>query len=141
MVISSNGNGVDAKSIVQAILVPVINLKNDGWYNDEGCAAGLNLHWKFNDHTVSVITVTVSTDFGTIVNMFEVQNGAIYNITNVETWLKQLGKDHHGNSIKAQQVTISKVSLSSDLATSLFAIANSKQVWMEVRNNLHKTEY
>ena len=82
-----------------------------------------------------------STDFGTVVDMFEVQNGAIYNITNVETWLKQLGKDHHGNSIKAQQVTISKVSLSSDLATSLFAIANSKQVWMEVRNNLHKTEY
>jgi len=36
MVISSDGNGVDAKSIVQAIrsseaiLVPVINLKNDG---------------------------------------------------------------------------------------------------------------
>ena len=87
MVISSDGNGVDAKSIVQAIcsseaiLVPLINLKNDGGYNDEGCAAGLNLHWKFNDHTLSVITVTVPTDFGTVVDMFEVQNGAIYNIS------------------------------------------------------------
>jgi len=147
MVISSDGNGVDAKSIVQAIrsseaiLVPVINLKNDGGYNDEGCAAGLNLHWKFNDHTVSVITVTVPTDFGTVVDMFEVQNGAIYNITNVDTWFKQLGKDHHGNSIKAQQVTISKVSLSPELATRLFVIASSKQVRTDVQNNLQKTEY
>ena len=44
MVTSSDGNGVDADSIVQAIhsseaiLIPVINLKNNGWYNDEGCA-------------------------------------------------------------------------------------------------------
>ena len=44
--------------------------------------------------TVSVITFTVLTDFGTVVDMFEVHNGAIY-ITNVDTWLKQLGKDHH----------------------------------------------
>ena len=58
MVISSDRNGVDAKSIVQAIrsseaiLVPVINLKNNGGYNDEGCTAELNLHWKFNDQSL-----------------------------------------------------------------------------------------
>ena len=147
MVISSDGNGVDAKSIVQAIrsseaiLVPVINLKNNGGYNDEGCAAGLNLHWKFNDHTVSVITVTVPTDFGTVVDMFEVKNGAIYNITNVDIWFKQLGKDHHGNSIKAQQVTISKVSLSPELATSLFYNCKLQTSADGCANNLHKTEY
>ena len=49
MVTSSDGDGVHAESIVQgirsseAILVPVINLKNDGGYNDEGCAVGLDL--------------------------------------------------------------------------------------------------
>ena len=144
MVTSSDGNGFDAESIVQAIrsseaiLVPVINLKNDGGYNDEGCAAGLNLHWKFNHHTVSVITVTIPTDFGTVVDMFEVQNGVIYNIPNAEPWFKQIGKDHKGNSIEAQQVTITNVSLSPELATRLFVLANSKQVRTDVQNNLRK---
>ena len=138
MVTSSDGDGVHAESIVQAIrsseaiLVPVINLKNDGGYNDEGCAVGLDLHWKFNDHTVDGITVTIPTDFGTVVDMFEVRNGAIYNITNTDI---QLVKDLHGG--KAQQVTISNVALSPKLATRLFVLSNTKQVRTDVQNNLH----
>ena len=137
MVTSSDGDGVHAESIVQgirsseAILVPVINLKNDG-YNDEGCAVGLDLHWKFEDHKVDVITVTIPSDFGTVVDMFEVRNGAIYNMTNTDI---QLEKDLHGG--EAQQVTINKVALSPELATRLFVLSNTKQVRTDVQNNLH----
>lgn len=138
MVTSSDGDGVHAESIVQAIrsseaiLVPVINLKNDGGYNDEGCAVGLDLHWKFEDHKVDVITVTIPSDFGTVVDMFEVRNGAIHNMTNTDILFE---KDLHRG--KAQQVTINKVALSPELATRLFVLSNTKQVRTDIQNNLH----
>lgn len=142
MAISSDGNGWDSESIVQAIrspeaiLVPVINLKNDGGYNDEGCAVGVNMHWKVLDHTVDEIDITIPTDFGAVVDMFEVQNGVIYNVTNAEVSKAILGKDWQGRRIIAAKVTLNSVKVSSKLATRLFVLANNHDVRQTVQNNL-----
>ena len=79
-----------------------------------------------------MITVTIPSDFGTVVDMFEVRNGAIYNMTNTDILFE---KDLHGG--KAQQVTINKVALSPELATRLFVLSNTKQVRTDVQNSLH----
>ena len=144
MLVNSDGLDVDAESVAQAIrspeaiLVPVINLKNDGGYNDAECAIGINEHWKFNPHTVKHLVVTVPPDFGSVVDMFEVQNGAVINITGMtEVFQTHLGRDYYGRPIKAQQVSLSNVEMSSKLMTRLFVLANSPDVRQTVIHNLN----
>ena len=129
----------ETESLVQAIrspsaiLVPVINVKNDGGYNDVGCEAGLNMHWKVDPHTVVEVTVTVPHDFGDIVDMFEVQNGHILNISSASVctvWLSE--------GLETQAVTLSGVHMNSALSTRLFVLANSESVRVDVQNNLKK---
>lgn len=143
MLVNSDGLHTDAESVAQAIrspeaiLVPVINLKNDGGYNDEECAIGINEHWKFNPHTVKSVVVNVPPDFGPVVDMFEVQNGAVLNITGMaEISRTYLGRDYYGRSLKAQQVSLSNVKMSSKLMTRLFVLANSAAVRQTVIHNL-----
>ena len=142
MVMNSDGDDWDAKSIAQAIRSPeaifvtVMNLKNDGGYNDLGCEIGENLHWKMNPHTVDQVVVTIPTDFGSVIDKFEVQNGQIVNITGVSHSSVVIGKSYAGADIEAQQVTISAISMSTDLATRLFVLANSANVREDISNRL-----
>ena len=144
MVTTTDGDGWDTESLVQAIrsptaiLVPVIDVKNDGGYNDEGCAIGLNLHWKLDPHSVSQITVTIPPDFGSVVDMFEVQNGQILNISSVSISHRLLGKDFHGDNITGQVVNLDHVHMNPTLSTRLFVLANSDSVRTDIQNNLKK---
>ena len=142
MISSSDGSGWDSDSIVQAIrspeaiIVTVINLHNHGGYSDSLCAIGRNEHWLIWDHRVTEISITISTDFGKVVDMFEVQNGAIHNMTSQISTVKVfLGIDHHG-AIVADQITIKNVALSSELATRLFVLANNLQVRQDIQKKL-----
>ena len=143
MLTNSDGDDFGADSVAQvirsleAILVIVINLKNDGGYNDEECTIGINEHWKFNPHGVKLITVTVPPDFGSVVDMFEVQNGAVLNISGmVQTSNAYLGKDYYARPIRAQTVAFSNVWMKRDLMTRLFVLANSASVRQTVIHNL-----
>lgn len=141
---STDGDGWETESLVQAIrspsaiLVPVINVKNDGGYDDLGCEAGLNLHWKVDPHSVSQITVTVPPDFGSVVDMFEVQNGKILNITSTSVALAQLGRDYFGQEVASQVVNLDNVHMDSTLSTRLFVLANSDKVRKDIQNNLNE---
>ena len=147
MVTSSDGDHFDTESLVQtirspeALILTVINLKNDGGYNDEECEIGINKHWKIDPHGVTQITVTVPTDFGKVVDSFEVQNGTILNTTSssvhvVSAGSKKLGVDARGREIRAQQITVNNVKVDSELATRLFVFANTPEVRKQVQNNL-----
>ena len=142
MVTNSDGDGWDAESLAQAIRSPeaifvtVINLKNDGGYNDEGREIGLNLHWKMNPHTVDRVIVTVPTDFGSVIDKFEVRNGQIHNITSVSHSNVVVGKSYHGDNIEVQQVAIIGIHMSTDLATRLFVLASSTDVRKDISNRL-----
>lgn len=143
MVSSSDGSGWDTDSIVQAIrspdavLVPVINVHNHGGYNDALCELGRNEHWIIWNHTIDEIDVTIPTDFGSVVDMFEVRNGAIYNITEFATSSTAvLGTTLHGDIITANQVKFTKVRMSPQLSTRLFVLANNPQVRKDIQNRL-----
>ena len=141
MIDTSDGNGFHAESAVQAIrspevvLVPIINLKNKGGISDLACSLGQNEHWDIVDHTVATISVNIPTDFGSVVDSFQILNGKIHNITsNMET--VKLGVDYHGNAMVTQSVKLSNVALSSDTSTRLFVFANSPNVRATVQGNL-----
>ena len=146
MVQTSDGEGSDAQSITQmirsekAIIVTVINLKNDGGINDPECAVGANLHWKINPHTVSNIVVTIPSDFGSVVDKFEVRNGEIHEMSSLTNSSmvssKLLGVDHYGVEIFGDTLAIANVKMSSDLSTRLFVLANDKSVRSNVQKNL-----
>ena len=141
MYISSDGTDFHTHSLTQAIrsqeaiIVPVINIKNEGGISDIGCGLGENLHWKLNPHTVDSIVVTIPTDFGSVVDTFEVQNGAIIN---VQFELKQvsLGKDYHGRELLTTTASLSAVAMSTELSTRLFVLANSANVRSDVQKKL-----
>ena len=141
MISSSDGEQWEANSIVQAIrshdaiIVPIIGLKNDGGYNDEECAIGVNLHWNIDTHTISQVNVTIPLDFGEIVDIFEVQNGVILNISNSFIISSAL-HDHRKGPIKIQNVIFQNVVVSADLITRLFVLANTINVRAVVENNL-----
>lgn len=139
--ISSSDDSAD--SIVQAIrsleaiIVTIINVHNHGGYSDVECEIGKNVHWLIWNHTIDTISVTIPTDFGKVVDMFEVQNGAIYNITSQATFSEtELGKDTLDEVITSDQITFSKVKLTTNLSTRLFVLANSVQVRKDVQSNL-----
>lgn len=143
MISSSDGSGFDADSIVQAIrsseaiIVTVINVHNHGGYSDAECEIGRNEHWLIWDHKIDTVSATIPTDFGKVVDMFEVQNGAIYNITSQVSFTKiELGKNLLGEAISGDQVTFSNVKLSSELSTRLFVLANNFQVRKNIQSNL-----
>ena len=143
MISSSDGSGFDADSIVQAIrsseavIVTIINVHNHGGYSDAECEIGRNVHWLIWDHKIATVSTTIPTDFGKVVDMFEVQNGAIYNITSQVSFSEiTLGKNLHGEVITGDKVTFSDVKLSSELSTRLFVLANSLQVRKDVQSNL-----
>lgn len=142
MVTTTDGGGWDTESLVQAIrapsaiLVPVINVKNDGGYNDEECAVGVNMHWKLNPHTVKQITVTIPPDFGSIVDMFEVRNGAIVNITSVAVSTIELGSNYYGDKVASGVVNLNHVSMDKTLSTRLFVLANSDKVRQDIESKL-----
>jgi hypothetical protein len=143
MISSSDGSGFDADSIVQAIRSPeaiiviVINVHNHGGYSDAECEIGRNEHWLIWDHRIDNVRTTIPTDFGKIVDTFEVQNGAIYNITSQISFTEvELGTNLLGEAITGDQVTFSDIKLSSELSTRLFILANSLQVRKDVQNNL-----
>ena len=143
MISSSDGNGFDADSIMQAIrspeaiIVTIINVHNHGGYSDAECEIGKNEHWLIWDHTIDTVTTTIPTDFGKVVDTFEVQNGAIYNTTSqVSFAVIDLGTNLLGEPISGEQISFSKVKLSSDLSTRLFVLANSLQVRKDVQSNL-----
>ena len=133
----------ETESLVQAIrspsaiLVPVINVKNDGGYNDVECAAGVNEHWKLNPHSVTTISVTVPHDFGSVVDMFEVQNGAIVNVSSSAVSPVRLGAGlYGGDGLSGQTVTLSHVEMHQSLSTRLFVLANSDAVRQDIQNKL-----
>ena len=148
MITSSDGDGWTTESLVQAIrspsaiLVPVINVKNDGGYNDPECELGINEHWKLDPHSVSEITVTVPHDFGSVVDMFEVQNGAILNISSslgdlVSSVRLGVGcSGQGGEGLPTQTVTLSHVHMDQTLSTRLFVLANSDAVRRDIQNKL-----
>lgn len=142
MVITTDGDGWDTKSLVQAIrspsaiLVPVINVKNDGGYNDEECAVGVNMHWKLNPHSVTQINVTIPPDFGNIVDMFEVRNGDIENITSVSVSSVELGTNYYGDKVASGVVNLNHVHMDQTLSTRLFVLANSDKVRQDIKNKL-----
>lgn len=143
MISSSDGTGFDADSIVQAIrsseaiIVTIINVHNHGGYNDALCEIGKNEHWLIWDHRIDKVSTTIPTDFGKVVDMFEVQNGAIYNITNQVSFSKlELGTSVLGEVITGDQATFSNIQLSSELSTRLFVLANNLQVRKDVQSNL-----
>ena len=144
MVATSDGDGWHTESLVQAIrspsaiLVPVINVKNDGGYNDEECAIGVNEHWDLNPHSVDEITVTIPHDFGSVVDVFEVQNGVILNVTSSSSGvsLVRLGEGYFSVGLPAQTVTLSHVHMDKTLSTRLFVLANSDAVRQDIQNKL-----
>jgi desulfoferrodoxin (superoxide reductase-like protein) len=142
MVKSSDGSDYHANSIAQAIrspeaiIVPVINLKNDGGMSSVECELGKDEHWNIKDHTVSAITVNIPNDFGQVVDKFEVLNGKITNITGAEYKPQVLGTDAYGNSLVGGSLTIANVALSSKVSTRLFVLANTADVRTNVQKNL-----
>ena len=143
MISSSDGSGFDADSIVQAIrspeaiIVTIINVHNHGGYSDAQCEIGKNEHWLIWDHKMDTIRTTIPTDFGKVVDTFEVQNGAIYNITNLVSFTEvELGRNLLGEAILGDQVTFSDIKLSSELSTRLFVLANSLQVRKDIQSKL-----
>ena len=143
MISSSDGFGFDADSIVQAIrspeaiIVTIINVHNHGGYSDAQCEIGKNEHWLIWDHKIDTIHTTIPTDFGKVVDTFEVQNGAIYNITNLVSFTEvELGRNLLGEAILGDQVTFSDIKLSSELSTRLFVLANSLQVRKDIQSKL-----
>ena len=143
MISSSDGSGFDADSIVQAIrspeaiIVTIINVHNHGGYSDAQCEIGKNEHWLIWDHKIDTISTTIPTDFGKVVDTFEVQNGAIYNITNQVSFTEvKLGRNLLGEAILGDQVTFSDIKLSSELSTRLFVLANSLQVRKDIQSKL-----
>ena len=150
MVSSSDGNNADAHSITQAIrsreaiLVTVINLKNDGGINDLQCEVGKNMHWSISDHTVDKIDITVPNDFGSVVDKFELRNGQISDISSsmyVYNESISLGVDYHGNALVGATATLSSIDLSSKKSTRLFVMANSPDVRKTIQNNLKKQQF
>ena len=121
-----------AESLVQAIrsreaiLVPIINLKNNGGYSDLKCELGENVHWDTLPHGVTLVTVDVPVDFGSIVDHFEVQNGHIINTTSVVKLVKG----------PLQQILIKNVGFTDDLMTRMFVFANTLEVRKEVQQKL-----
>ena len=138
---TSDGTGFHAESVAQAIrsqeavLVAVINLKNKGGISDLACTLGQNEHWKIVGHTVAAISVTIPTDFGTVLDSFEVLNGKILNITSSMERV-ELGVDYYGNAMVTHSVTLSNIELSSSISTRLFVFANSQSVRETVKRNL-----
>lgn len=147
MVTSSDGNDASAHSITQtirssdAIILTVINLKNDGGISDLQCEVGKNLHWLISDHTVGKIDVTIPSDFGSIVDKFELRNGVISDVPSSMFTYNDglyLGDDYHGNALMGGAVTMNNVDLSSKKSTRLFVMANTPEVRKKVQNNLKK---
>ena len=143
MISSSDGSGFDADSIVQAIrspeaiIVTIINVHNHGGYSDALCEIGRNEHWLIWDYRISQVSTIIPTDFGKVVDMFEVQNGAIYNITSQVSFSEvELGTNLLGEDITADQVTFSNVKVDSELSTRLFVLASNLQVRKNVQTNL-----
>lgn len=144
MVVTSDGSNSHSHSVAQAIrspnaiIVPVINLKNDGGISDPGCAIGENLHWKIDHHTVSSIVITITSDFGSVLDTFEVRNGAIYNVSDfsISYSTKVLGVSYYGNKLVGGSVSLSNVALSSSMSTRLFVLANTAEVRGNIQNNL-----
>ena len=143
MISSSDGSGFDADSIVQAIrspeavIVTVINVHNHGGYSDALCEVGKNEHWLIWDHKIDKISTTIPTDFGKVVDMFEVQNGDICNVSSEVSFSKiELGTTLLGEVISGDQITFSDVHVDSDLSTRLFVLANNLQVRKDVQNKL-----
>lgn len=141
MYISTDGTDFHAHSLTQvirsqeAIIVPVINIKNDGGISDIGCGLGENLHWKLDPHTVDTIVVTIPTDFGKVVDTFEVRNGAIIK-AQFDLEQVSLGKDYHGNELRTITASLSAVAMTPDLSTRLFVLANSADVRSDVQKKL-----
>lgn len=141
MFTTSDGTGFHTNSITQtirsqtAIIVPVINIKNDGGISDIECGIGQNLHWKLNSHTVDAITVTIPSDFGSVVDKFEVQNGKILNV-NAEFEQVVLGKNHHGENVLSTAVQLTGIHMTTDLSTRLFVLANSPDVRSDIQKKL-----
>ena len=144
MVTSSDGDSSSyhAKSISQAIrsrnaiIVPVINLKNDGPISDLKCELGENEHWKIEDHGIESLVIKIPSDFGNVVDSFEVRNGQIYEIPKLLQRPLSLGTDFHGNELLGSMVTIQHIALSSSQSTRLFVLANSASVRKDVQKNL-----
>ena len=119
-----------------AIIVPVINLKNEGEISDLKCEAGANEHWTIDDHGVDSIAIGIPSDFGDIVDSFEVRDGKIYEISNIKNETVSLGTDYHGNELMGGSTTLKNIALSSSMSTRLFVLANNKNVRKDVQNNL-----
>lgn len=138
---SSDGNGFHTESITQvirsqdALLVPVINVKNDGGINDPGCGLGEDLHWKLNSHTVDSIKIIIPNDFGKVVDTFQVLNGDILD-ANIEIESATLGKDYYGNDLVGGMATIGSLHLTTDTSTRLFVLANTPNVRTDIKKRL-----
>ena len=79
------------------------------------------------------ITVTIPHDFGSVVDMFEVQNGAIVNISSASVSLETR---YHGGGLKALVVLLYNIGMDKTLSTRLFVLANTDAVRQDIHNKL-----
>ena len=96
------------------------------------------MHWKLNPHSVTQISITIPHDFGGVVDMFEVQNGAIVNITSVGVSVAHLGTNYYGEKLVGGVVNLNNVAMDKALSTRLFVLANSDTVRQDIKNKLKK---
>ena len=141
MVTTSDGDS-HTESIAQAIrsrdaiIVTVIDVKNDGGISDLKCEAGVNEHWKISPHGIGEVNVGIPSDFGNVVDSFELLDGEISDIPNVSQEMVVMGTDYHGNQIMGSSFTIQHVSMKSSKPTRLYILASNKQVRKDIQNNL-----
>ena len=77
-----------------------------------GCEYALELA-----HSVTQITITIPPDFGSIVDMFEVRNGVILNITSMSVLTVRLGTNYYGDEVVSGVVNLNNVEMDNTLST------------------------
>lgn len=119
----TSNSSVSAIRSSQAIIVVLISFANAGGYSDELCWAGLDVHWKTLDHTIDWIRVTIPSDFGHVVDAFEVLDGSIIPVTGDLT-------------IASKLVTVTNVDIPTSVSKRIFVLANTPEVRQTLQNNL-----
>ena len=109
---------------IDALIVVVVNVANNGGYSDVDCGAQSNVHWDTGVLPIDSVTVDFPTNFSSSsLDVFAIQNGAI---------LTPPTYTQNGASMK-----FGSFSLDPDVASSIFfVIASSGQVRDTVQQNL-----
>ena len=96
---------------------------NDGGYGDVRCVLGFNDHWLVTNHTISSIAIGIPNDFGPVVDTFEILNGAVSNVTEID--------------VQAASVSFSNVVIAADVNKRVFVLSNTPTLRQQIINNLN----